>query len=286
MFLECAQNAIEEVFHILPFLFGIFVVTELVEYFYFDKIAKISKCSKSTGPMLGAFLAAIPQCGFSVIASALYIKKFITKGTLLAVYISTSDEAVPVLLSQPEKFKVVLPIVLIKIGIAIIAGYMVDFFFPFKGEILNGKEDEELGCCKHNVSHKSKKDLIFHPIIHTISVSFFVFVIMLAFNLLIVKIGGEAKFADFLMINSIFQPVVVSLFALVPNCAVSLAITLMYIKGVLTFASTIAGLCASAGLGLLVLIRKNDSKKDTIFIIAMLLFISILSGMIFTFVHF
>lgn len=285
MFLECAQNALGEVFHILPFLFGIFVVTELVEYFCFDKITKISRCSKSTGPMLGAFLAAIPQCGFSVIASALYVKKFITKGTLIAVYISTSDEALPVLLSQPEKFNTVLPIILIKIGIAIMAGYMVDFFFPFKGEALNKKEGEELGCCKHNVSHKSRKDLIFHPLIHTISVSFFVFIIMFVFNLVIAKIGGEAKLANFLMINSIFQPVIVSLFALVPNCAVSLAIVLMYIKGALSFASTIAGLCASAGLGLLVLIRKNDSKNDTIFIIATLLFISILAGMIFTFVH-
>ena len=184
-------DALRDSIAIIPFLFLIFFIIEALEHFYSDKILTWAKFSKNSGPALGAILAAIPQCGLSVIASTLYCKRIITKGTLVAVYLATSDEAIPVLISNPKGYKMALTLILIKIGVGLVAGYLIDTVMPpslpdFTES--NSNIEIEKGCHSHNISAKNKtgavKELLLHPVIHTLSVVFFVFLITFLINLL------------------------------------------------------------------------------------------------------
>lgn len=282
-FAEWIIDAIKDSIHMLPFLFIIFVIIEVIEFFYSDKITKIAQNSQKTGPITGSLVASFPQCGFSIIASTLYTKRFITKGTLLAVYLSTSDEAIPVILSYPEKIHYVVPLLLTKIVIAIIAGYLIDFVLDNSKTNLPDNEklktEEHEGCCKHHVERPRKRDLIYHPIQHTANVFIFILIITLGLNYLVEITGGEENLSKIFLHNSIFQPIICAIVGLIPNCAISVAITMMYLKGAIGFGSTIAGLSSGAGLGLLVLLKSN-SIKDTIKIILLLLAISMFTGII------
>lgn len=285
-FAEWIVDALKDSIHMLPFLFFIFVFIELIEYFYSNKMTELAKYSSKAGPLAGSLAASFPQCGFSVIASTLYTKRLITKGTLLAVYLSTSDEAIPVIMAEPSKLHLVVPILLTKIVIAIIAGYLIDFVLnqtksentPISKQ--DAEEEEEEGCCKHHISKPRKRDLILHPVEHTFNVFIFILLITIGINYLVFRVGGEENLGQYLLSNSIFQPVITAIVGLIPNCAVSIAITLMYLKGAIGFGSVISGLCSSAGLGILVLFKKNSSLKDTFRIIIMLLGVSIFSGIL------
>ncbi len=274
-------KALADLISIIPLLFITFAVIEFIEYFYFDKVLAFVKKSGKLAPLIGSIVASFPQCGFSIIASVLYIKGLISRGTLLAVYLSTSDEAIPVLLSMPEQYKLVLPIIAIKITIGIVAGYAFDYFFPQKN-ILEQKIDElsQKGCCSHTLESKVSKDLILHPIVHTISIGLFIFLITFAINVVITKCGSAEALGGYLMSNSPMQPVIAALFGLIPNCAISVALVMLYTKGVIAFYSVIAGLCANAGLGIWVVITKNKDIKDSIVLVLSLFLISALSGII------
>ena len=280
---DWALDAVLDSIHMLGFLFVVFLVIELIEFYYSGKMYKIVSASKKSGPILGALAASVPQCGFSIIASTLYTRKLITRGTLLAVYLATSDEALPVLLSEPEKLSLVLPLVFTKIAIALIAGYAVDFFLKHDKNLpqtsQNDTEDEH-GCCHHEVGRPRKRDILLHPLVHTLNVFIFVLIITLLINYGVFKAGGEENLGQYFLSDSIFQPVITAIFGLIPNCAVSIAITLMLMKGAIGFGSAIAGLCSGAGLGLLVLYKKNPSFKDSLKITGILLLISIISGIL------
>lgn len=276
-------DAIIDSIHMLPFLILIFFIIELVESYYSEKMEVIAKYSGKAGPLAGSLLASFPQCGFSVIASTLYTKRFITKGTLLAVYLSTSDEAIPVLLSDPTKINLVVPVVLTKIFIAILAGYFIDFIIDCKHKLTDENttvDEEEIGCCHHHIGERRKRDLILHPLKHTANIFVFILLVTLLINYCIVLAGGEDNLGKFFLGDSIFQPVMAALIGLIPNCAISIAITIMYMKGAISFGSAIAGLSSSAGLGLLVLLKRNKSLKDTMKIIALLLAVSIFAGIV------
>ena len=125
-------DAILDSVHILPLLFVVFVLIEAIEYFYSDKINHFIKHTEKASPIVGSSLAIIPQCGFSIIASTLYLKKYMTKGTLIAIYLATSDEAIPILLTQPNKVHYIIPIITVKLAVAIFAGYLIDFVLKDK----------------------------------------------------------------------------------------------------------------------------------------------------------
>ena len=280
-------DAICDSVHLVPFLFIIFVFIEIFENYFSHKLKHISSCSKKFGPIIGSILAGLPQCGFSVIATPLYINKVITRGTLIAIYVSTSDEAIPILLSHPEQFKVILPILLIKIGLGIFTGYMVDLIYPQKDfepvaqDSNNDEDEEEIGCCSHHipVSKPKKRELIFHPLKHTLNIFIMILIISLGLNFCFEQFGNDLL-NKVLLNNTIFQPIIASFVGLIPNCAVSVLLTMLYISGILSFASIISGLSSGAGLGLIVLLKRNPDIKDSAKIIGILLAISILAGII------
>jgi hypothetical protein len=293
-------DALTDSAKMIPFLFIILFGVELVEYKYANSIREAVQKAGVFGPAIGAVTGSFPQCGISVIASALYTQRLITIGTLLAVFLSTSDEAIPVILSQPEKAKIIVPLVITKIIIALIGGYAVDFAFRKSNKetlahikaYAEGYDNEhhnhetileEKACCGHSTSPSSiefnPKEIIIHPIIHTVKVFIFIFSVSFAINYVIAQMGEETLEKMFLM-HSIFQPFLVALFGLIPNCATSVAITMLYLKGVITYGSVIAGLCASGGIGLLVLFKEEKNKKDVFMILLLLFGISVLAGYI------
>ena len=161
-------DAIIDSFHVLPLLFIVFLIIEFVEFFYSEKINSFMKKSEKSAPLIGSLSAIIPQCGFSVIASTLYIRRFITKGTLIGIYLATSDEAIPILLANPTHTHLVVPIIGLKLVIGIVAGYLIDFilkdnkYIPIVEETDEDNLHDGEGCCHHSVSHRRKRELNYY----------------------------------------------------------------------------------------------------------------------------
>lgn len=276
---EWALDAVLDSIKTIPFLFFVFLFIELFEHFWADKIRGFLQHSKKEGPILGAGAALIPQCGFSVVASTLYTKGFLTKGTIVAVYLATSDEAIPVLLMYPKFIPYILPLILIKFFVAICAGYLIDCFIKtnIKKNETTEHEDHAEGCCRHDVTVHRKRDFLIHPIRHTLSVFVFILVLELMLSYLIEATDFTSVFN---LNNSFLPPLIASFVGLIPNCAVSVGFVLMFIKGTITFGTLLSGLMASSGIGLLILFKNNKNKKDTLFILSALVLVSFLSGIL------
>ncbi len=295
---EVFLDALIDTAKMVPFLLVIYAVIEYVEFKFGSQIRSKVQQAGRAGPALGAAFGSIPQCGFSVISTALYTRRLITVGTLLAVYLSTSDEAIPVILAQPGKIAVIWPLLAVKIAVALTAGYTIDLILNRlekpaseseicaastdpggRGQPEDCEELEEKGCCGHYCGSEKPeiREMIVHPIIHTLKVFGFLLVVSVVLNWWIFKVGEENLGRLFLG-NSLFQPVITALIGLVPNCAVSVAITQVFLKGGISFGSAVAGLCASAGLGMLILIKENRNFKDTLRVIGLLFGISALVG--------
>ena len=280
-------DAILDSFHILPLLFIVFFIIELIEFFYSEKINSFMKKSEKSAPLIGSLAAIIPQCGFSVIASTLYIRRFITKGTLIGIYLATSDEAIPILLANPTHTHLVVPIVGLKLFIGILAGYLIDFILKDKKYIPIVEEadsDDDLrsdeGCCHHSVSHRRKRELIYHPLKHTFNIFIFILLITILLNFVLAVYAEHSVLHLLLGKVKVLEPIITAFVGLIPNCAVSIALTMLLIKGSISFGAVMSGLLSNAGLGILVLCRHNENYKDTLKIISILLCISIISGLI------
>ena len=278
-FADWAVDAICDSIHLIPFLFFVFLIIEILEFYYADKINSTLKKTGKGSVLIGALAAIFPQCGFSVMASSLYVDRIITRGTLIAVYLSTSDETIPILLATPSKAYLIIPIVGLKLLIGIVMGYFIDFALPQKAQPAQSSERNfndriEEGCCKHDLEHGSKREIIIHPILHTINIWGFILAITLVLNYSLTNI----TITDFISGGKLLQPIFAAFIGLIPNCAISIGLTMMLIKGTITFGAVISGLLANAGLGLLVLLKNNDFK-DTLKIIFILLLISIVSGL-------
>lgn len=275
---EFLHEPIAESINLIPFLFIIFVFIEISENYFSEKIENLSLSSRLWGPFIGSCLASLPQCGFSIIITVLYVKKFVSLGTLIAVYISTSDEAIPILLANPEMFSSILPLIFTKIVIGITAGYLIDFIF--KPQLKSGKENievEEHGCCHHKIHSKISK-LLIHPLKHTLNI--FIFILLFNCILSILLEYAETIMTALFNTNSFLQVLIASIIGLVPNCAASVLVVMLYLKQIIGFGSLIAGLSTNAGLGLLVLFKNNTNIKESFKIVGILFLISVIAGLI------
>lgn len=273
-----ASDAIVDSLHMLPLLFLAFALIEVLEFYFSDKIDNWVKNAKKGAVAIGALASILPQCGFSVIASSLYSRKLLTQGCLIAVYLGTSDETIPILLAYPQKSYLIIPIIGIKLFVAVIAGYLIDYALGAQQDAEFSAEEtpeiHEEGCCNHNPETTNKRELILHPILHTINIFAFILAITLILNFILENISLSSYLYTS---HRYLQCIVAAIIGLIPNCAVSIAITMMLIKGTITFSAAMSGLLSNAGLGLLVLLRHND-LKDTGKIVLILLCISIIVG--------
>ena len=266
-------DAILDSLKTLPFLFGAFILMEAAEKHYGKHMDAILKKSKWGGPMAGSLLGCIPQCGFSVIASNLYAGGLITLGTLLAVYLSTSDESIILLLADSSRGSDILKLMLTKVIIGILAGYVTDLIF-FKQR--QGRNMEQI--CSD--CHCEEENGILKPALHhTIHLFSWLLVLTLILNV-VMELTGAEQLSAWLLGNTVFQPVLAALIGLIPNCAASVILTQLYLSGAISFASVVAGLCTGAGAGLLVLFKMNKDKRENLKILSLLYVIGVLAGMI------
>ena len=265
----------------LPFLFLSYLLIEYIEHTSSKKIENLLKKSGKFGPLAGALLGLIPQCGFSVTASNLYSGRVITLGTLFAVFLATSDEAIPILLSHPNNLFEIVKILLAKFIIAFIIGFLVDLVIKKinKQKVLESSEDE------HEHIHNMCKDcdcehgLLHSTIKHTVSTFVFIFIISFVLHAAFHFIG-EDNLSKILMSGTIFQPFIAGIIGLIPNCASSVLLTELYLSGSITFASVVTGLSTGAGVGLAVLFKMNKPQKDNFKIIGLLYAFGVFGGLI------
>lgn len=256
---------------LLPFLFVAFLIIELIEHKLKNKEI-ISKTGKF-GPVIGSLLGAVPQCGFSVTATNLYATRIISLGTLISIYLSTSDEMLPILLGE-GRLDLVPRILLIKIFIGMLCGFIIDMIFRKKSSNSHEITDlcEKNHCdCKHGIIKSSIK--------HTLSIFVFIFIISFILNLGFEYLG-EDKLSKIFLKDSFFSPFISSLIGLIPNCASSVIITTVYLSGTITFGSAMSGLLTGSGVALMVLFKINHNIKENIKILFLIYGIGVISGII------
>lgn len=266
-------HSLEDSIKVLPFLFITYLLMEYVEHKTNNTLIHMIK-RPTGGPIIGGIVGMIPQCGMSAMASNFYAGRMITVGTLAAVFLSTSDEMLPIMLSHSVGIETISKILLFKMGIAVIAGLLIDFVV----KLLKNKEEEIRihAMCEHE--HCNCEKGIFRSAIHH-TVHIFIFIVLITFIITIgIEIIGEEKLASFILNNPILGPVLSAIIGLIPNCASSVVITGMYLDGLMTFGTMMAGLLSGAGVGSLVLLRVNENKKESIGIILLLAVIGIVTG--------
>lgn len=276
--LHILEHTLIDSLKIVPFIFLIYL---LIEYFEHKNNTKLShKLMKSNrfGAVWGALFGIIPQCGFSVIAADLFSKRNITLGTLIAIFVATSDEAVPIIMSYPDKAYLLVAVILAKLVIAIVCGSLIDILYKGRTETVVCAEKEHHEHF-HGNCESCDDGILKSAIKHTVKIFLFVLAATFVFTALIEWVG-EDKLARYLLSGSVFQPFIAALIGLLPNCAASVVITQSYLNGAISFGSMIAGLCSGAGVGTLLLIKRNHNKKENLSVIVLLYAIGALSGML------
>ncbi|GFR36006.1 putative manganese transporter [Thermobrachium celere] len=277
--MELIHEALHDTIIALPILIVAFVFIEFIEHRMGKKYDYKIKSAGKFGPIIGAALGIIPQCGFSILGVMFYLQGYITLGTLLSIFLATSDEALPVLISHPEAMDKVLPFILIKFSIAVVWGYIIDYVLKSKTSEIEDAGAELAVADECLTEHFNLKEVL----IHSARKSFRIFIYMFLINIVLaylVDMFHIDKSVGVLSKSSAIQPVFVSLIGLIPNCAISVGIIQAFVLGILSFSSTIAGLCANAGLGLIYLVKESKSKLDALKIIGLLYLISSLTGML------
>ena len=266
-------HAVSDSIPILPFLFLTYLLMELLEHKAGDKVKTgIAKAGK-LGPLLGALLGLVPQCGFSALAAGLYAGRVVSIGTLLSVFLATSDEMIPVLLGAGVPAGRMLTILALKLVIAAAVGFVADLLLARYAEPMHVS-----GLCEEEHCH-CEEGVLRSALHHTVHVFGFVLILN-------VVLGVALELVDGVMLASLMQEIpvlgesVAALIGLIPNCAASVAIATLYAKGVLGAGAMLSGLLTGAGAGILVLIRTNHRKKQNILIVAAMLCIGIFFGVL------
>lgn len=272
--LEIVLDAIIDSIKLLPFLLITYLIMEYIEHKTKDKTKEAIKKSGKFGPLIGSILGVFPQCGFSVSATNLYAGRVITLGTLIAVYLSTSDEMLPIFLSEAVPITTILSIIGIKLAIGMVAGFVIDFVMRLREKEEN--EDKIVDLCQKENCH-CEHGIVKSALIHTVRIFIFILIVTTIVNLIIFWVGEEA-IAGFLQNQPIFGPVIAGIIGLIPNCAASVILTQLYLENIISAATMIAGLLVGAGVGLAVLFKMNKGIKQNIKIVALLYAIGVISG--------
>lgn len=257
----------------LPFLFAAFLLIEALEHYSGNWAQRVLEKVKMAGPFVGALAGCVPQCGFSVMAANLYAGGIISPGTLISVFIATSDEAILIIMSNPEKIDKVGLLLIVKIALAVLAGYFTDFFLRGKIETLK----DNGGLCKHCGCHEEKAGILLPAWRHTRKIFVYLFIFTAILNLCI-EVLGMARLSAILLGDTIFQPIIASVIGFIPNCAASVILTQLYLNGAISFSSVIAGLSAGTGVGMIVLCKVNSDKNESFKITGLLFIYAIVAG--------
>lgn len=282
--IEIIMDAVLDSVKLIPFLFLTYLAMEYLEHKAGEGTRRLmirmgqsdrGKAGRiAVGPVAGGLLGVVPQCGFSAAASNLYAGRVITLGTLMAVYLSTSDEMLPLLLSERAPANIILGILAVKAVTGMAVGLAVDLVRRKRGI----REQE----CIHDICEQEnchcEKGIFRSALSHTLQIAFFILVITFALNLLL-HFMGEELLESLILNRPVLAPVLAGVIGLIPNCAGSVVLTQLYLKGAMGAGALMAGLFANSGVGLLVLFRVNHDKRENLAILGMLYGIGVAAGM-------
>lgn len=272
--LHIIEHTIEDTLSLIPFLFVAFLLIELIEHKLIKNTKKLISKQNKFGPLIGSLVGIIPQCGFSVLATNLYITRILSLGTLVSIYLSTSDEMIPILLSENVSFEIILKLLIPKFLIGMISGFVIDYLFKKEK-----KEKVNYEICDTEHCHCDKENIIFSSLKHTLKTYLFVFIVTFILNYIMDTFGNEFIEKIFLKEN-IFAPFISSLIGLIPNCGASVILTELYINNIISYSSVISGLLTGSGVAILVLFKNNKDLKENINILLLTYFIGAFSGVI------
>lgn len=278
--LEILQETIIDSLKLLPFLFITYLIMEYIEHKTSNHVKDTVKKSGRFGPIIGGIVGIFPQCGFSVSATNLYSARVITLGTLISVYLTTSDEMLPILITEAVSAKTIFTILGIKLIIGIIAGILIDFVI--RKAHLKEEEEKIEELCEHEHCH-CEQSIVKSAIKHSLNILVFIFITTLIINC-IISLIGENAISNFISRNAVLGPIVSGAIGLIPNCASSVILTELFIQNVISMPIMISGLLVNAGIGLLVLFKTNRNIKENIGIIILLYMIGVASGGILQFI--
>lgn len=288
MIFGAIQDAIIDSVKLLPFLFLTYLLMEFIENRTSDHTKQVLRDSGKFGPILGGILGVVPQCGFSAAASNLYAGRVITMGTLLAVYLSTSDEMLPIFISESVPVPAMLKILFLKMVIGIVAGLIVDYALhkrevwremKRKGDTRKNNPFHIHDLCEQEHCHCGAGTIWKSAMIHTVQVWIFILIISVVLDIVIAVIGTEGL-KHFILNAPVWGELLAGLIGLIPNCAASVVLTELYLEGAMNLGALMSGLLVGAGVGLLVLFRVNKQPKHNIKIVLLLYAIGVTAGML------
>ncbi len=285
--MEIMVDAFMDSVKLLPFLLVTYIVMEYMEHRMGERAKGAIGRAGRFGAFWGAVFGVFPQCGFSAAASNLFAGRVISLGTLLAIYLSTSDEMLPILISEQVDIGVIFALLGMKALIGMAAGFLVDLFIrrsgkgavrgmpSAEGEIGDGGSGE---ICGHG--HCCCEEGIFRPAVrHTVQVFLFIFVCSLVLNF-IIGAAGEDFLAGLILDGPVTGHLIAGAVGLIPNCAASVLITQLYLEGYMRLGVMMSGLLVSSGVGVLVLFRVNDDRKENVRIVLLLYAVGVTAGIL------
>ena len=268
------EHSLLDTLKLVPFLFLTYLVMEYLEHRTGDRVTGAIRKAGKWGPLAGSLLGVVPQCGFSAAASNLYAGRVVSVGTLLAVYLSTSDEMLPIMISYQVHPLLIVQILAVKVLIGMTAGFVLDRIWRERsGEHLHIHEicEEEHCHCEDGILRSA--------FWHTVKIFLFVLLFTLLLNLVMHTVGEDAL-AMLLWERTVTGALLSALVGLIPNCASSVVITTLYLEGAMHIGALMAGLLSNAGVGLMVLFRVNKSLKENLKIVGILYGISAAVGIL------
>ena len=282
--LDVLLDAVIDSLKILPFLVLTYLIMEYLESHTEDHVRDLVKRAGWMGPFWGGLLGAVPQCGFSAAASNLYAGRAISIGTLIAIFLSTSDEMIPIMISEAVPVSRMLRLLLAKLIIGILCGFVIDGFCHIRKSQKTGQpEDGEdfliERLCEKEHCHCESGSIVGSALKHTLHIILFVFVITILLNIAFLFLGEE-RLTSLVASRPLAGLFVSALVGLIPNCGASVLLTQMYLHGVLPASHLIAGLLDGAGVGLLILFRVNPNQKENIQITLLLYLLALVFGLL------
>lgn len=272
--IDCLLEALIDTLKVIPFLFITFVVLEYIEHKFTDKNKKMLSKNKKYGPVVGGLLGALPQCGFGTVAANLFSARVITMGTLIAVFLSTSDEMLPIMISEQANIWLILRIIGFKLIVGIIIGYIIDLVYikkQEKAEIHEFCEHEHCDCEHDGIFVSSLK--------HTLKIGIFILLANIIIGLLIFYVG-EDNISNLLLHHNVLTYLLSSLVGLIPNCAGSVIITELFLSNMISIGTLLAGLLTGSGIGILILFRVNKNLKENLTVLTTIYVIGVVVGML------
>ena len=274
LFLDILLDSLKDSLLVFAFVFLFHVILSFIE----TPVSNFLIKRKKTSPIFGALFGLIPQCGTSVVGAELYIKRYITVGTLIAIFLSCSDEALIVLLEAwNEKTLMIFPLIGLKLVSGVFFGLLIDFIIRKQKIIEVDHVEEEHECHTHHHENTPAHAHLIHPLIHSIKVFIYIFIINLALGTLIGFIGVD-NFSNFMVSSRYLAPLFSAIIGLIPNCASSLLITDLFVEGHISFGALFAGLLVNSGLGLMVLLKEKTMFKRTLLIVGVCFIIAVALG--------